>query len=277
MDFYGALIEKIQSVGIAPLAPLEKSKPTYTLHTVVRDQLGMAERREVAIPSFDTEENQRKQVEVHITSDMADVAYWDYRELRAFLTIIHNMMNEDLSLLLGKPTVAIVWAHDQSRTQDEIISLFERLRLKHPHLNVTKPAKKRLSAKLMIQNGRAEASIANTLAVLVANGSSYGDLLEHCSHLDLSNEALLDHLDFQVATAKAAREEIDKESLIPRELVIAYMKKRADIAKSDVGSLTICQFLNSINNSNNFVGSSDRTILSWLIALSENTAESNVS
>jgi hypothetical protein len=52
VDFFAALIEKIQAVGFAPLAPLEKSKPTYTLHTVVRDQLGMAERREVALPQL---------------------------------------------------------------------------------------------------------------------------------------------------------------------------------------------------------------------------------
>ena len=125
VDFFGALIEKIESVGFAPLAPFEKSKRTYTLHTVVRDQLGMAERREVALPSVKTEESQSKQVEVHITSDMADVAYWNYRELRAFLTTIHNMMNEEISVLVGKSTVAIAWAHDQSRTQDEIIGLFK--------------------------------------------------------------------------------------------------------------------------------------------------------
>lgn len=208
---------------------------------------------------------------------MADVAYWNYRELRAFLTTIHNIMNEEISVLVGKSTVAIAWAHDQSRTQDEIIGLFKSLRLKHPQLDVAKPAHKRLSAKLMVQNGRVEASIANTLAVLVANGSSYGDLLERCSQLNLSNEALLDHLDSQVETAKAVREEIDKESLIPRELVIAYMRKRADIAKTDMGSPTICQFLNSINNSNNFAGNSDETILSRLIALSGNTVESNAS
>lgn len=277
VDFFAALIEKIQAVGFAPLAPLEKSKATYTLHTVVRDQLGMAERREVALPSIDTKDGQPKQVEVHITSDMADVAYWDYRELRAFLTTIHNIMSEEVSLLLGKSKVAIAWAHDQSRTQDEIISLFQRLSLKHPQLNAPKPALKRLSAKLMVQNGRAEASIANTLAVLVANGSNYGDLLEQSSQLSLSNEALLDHLDFQVEKAKASREEIDKESLIPRELVIAYMKKRAEIAKSDLGSLTFCQFLNSINNSNNFAGNSDQTILSRLTALSRKKAESNAS
>jgi hypothetical protein len=55
------------------------------------------------------------------------------------------------------------------------------------------------------------------------------------------------------------------------------MRKRADIAKTDMGSPTICQFLNSINDSNNFAGNSDETILSRLIALSANTVESNVS
>ena len=187
------------------------------------------------------------------------------------------MMNEDLSVLVGKSTIVTTWAHDQSRTQDEIISLLERLRLKHPQLDVTKPAQKRLSAKLMVQNGRIEASIANTLAVLVANGSSYGDLIEQCSQLNISNEALLDHLDSHVEMSKAAREEIDKKSLIPRELVVAYMKKRAEISKTEIGSLTICQFLNSINNSNNFVGNSDETILSRFIAISGDTAEYNFS
>ena len=276
MDFFGALIEKIKVVGFAPLAEDGESKPTYTLHTVVRDQLGMVERREVAIPSTKLGTNDPKDVEVRITSDMADVAYWDYKELRAFLTTVYNMMNEDLSVLVGKSTIVTTWAHDQSRNESEVIGLFERLRLKHPHLQVPKSAQRRLSAKAMVRNGRAEASIANTLAVLVANGSSYGDLLEQCSQLNMGNETLLDYLDSQVEMTKADRKEIDKKSLIPRELVVSYMKKRADFAKSDMGSLTICQFLNSLNDTNNFRGNSDETILSRLIALSANTVESNV-
>ena len=79
MDFFGALIEKVQNVGFAPLAPSQKSKATYTLHTVVRDQLGMAERTEVAMRPKDQTGSSSKTVEVHITSDMADVAFWDYK------------------------------------------------------------------------------------------------------------------------------------------------------------------------------------------------------
>jgi hypothetical protein len=272
VDFFGALIAKIEAVGFKPLAPLEKSKPTYTLHTVVRDQLGMAERREVSQNSVDSDGSQVKQAEFHITSDMADVAFWDYKELRSFLKSVHSLMNAEATSLVGKPTMAIAWAHEQSRTQDDIINLFKSLQLKHPHLEVPEQAQKRLSAKLMVQNGRVEASIANTLAVLVADGSNYGDLLEQCSRLNLGNEPLLDHLDFLVETAKADRAEVDKNSLIPRELVVAYMKKKTDNMKSDMGMPTMCQFLNSMNDSNNLAGNSDETILARFLAVSRQPA-----
>ena len=266
MDFFGALIEKVQNVGFAPLAPSQKSKATYTLHTVVRDQLGMAERTEVAMRPKDQTGSSSKTVEVHITSDMADVAFWDYKALRAFLTNVHNILDSEVSLLVGKPTNAVAWAHDPSRSQSEVIDLFKKVRLKHPDLLVPGPAQKRISAKLMVQNRRSEAAIANTLAVLVANGSSYGDLLEQCSQLDLSNESLLDYLDAQVEKVGANRNSIDRESLIPRELVVGFAKKRSENSKTEQGTLTVCQFLKSINDSNNFAGNSDDTILYRLSA-----------
>ena len=266
MDFFGALIEKVQNVGFAPLAPSQKSKATYTLHTVVRDQLGMAERTEVSIQPNDQSGGSSKTVEVHITSDMADVAFWDYKALRVFLTTVHEILDAEVSLLVGKSTNAVAWAHDPSRSQRDVIDLFNKARLKHPELTVPGPAHKRISAKLMVQNRRSEAAIANTLAVLVANGSSYGDLLEQCSHLDLSNESLLDFLDAQVEKTGANRNSIDRESLIPRELVMGFAKKRSEISKTEQGSLTVCQFLKSINDSNNFAGNSDETILYRLSA-----------
>jgi len=266
MDFFGALIEKIKSVGFAPLAPSQKSKATYTLHTVVRDQLGMAERTEVSTQPNNQTSGSSKSVAVHITSDMADVAFWDYKELRVFLANVHNILDDEVSVFVGKPTNAVAWAHDPSRSQSDVIDLFTKVRLKHPDLLVPGPAQKRISAKLMVQNRRSEAAIANTLAVLVANGSSYGDLLEQCSQLDLSNESLLDFLDTQVEKVDASRDLMDRESLIPRELVVGFTKKRSENSKTEQGSLTVCQFLKSINDSNNFAGNSDDTILYRLSA-----------
>ena len=264
MNYFGALIEKIQKTGFAPLAPSEKSKPTYTLHTVVRDQLGMADRSQVSASSG--RKSDIKDLQVHITSDMADVSYWDYRELRVFLTTVHSLMDEEVSLLIGNRTNATAWAHDSFRQQSEIVELFKSLSFKYPELQVPKTAQKRLSARAMVQNGRVEAAIANTLAVLVANGSSFGDLLEGCSQLNLNNETLLDHLDSQVKTAKANRKEIDKESLIPRQLVVTYVKKRADMANADLGSPTVCQYLESLNKEDSFAANADEVILARLSA-----------
>jgi hypothetical protein len=266
MDFFGALIEKVERLGFAPLAPSQKSKATYTLHTVVRDQLGMAERTEVSTQSDDPPIGDSKSGEIHITSDMADVAFWEYKALRTFLKEVHDLLNDEVSMIVGKQTNAVAWAHDPSRSQNDIIDLLKKVRLKHPNLPVPKPAQKRISAKLMVQNRRSEAAIANTIAVLVANGSSYGDLLEQCSQLDLSNESLLDFLDSRVEKVGADKDSIDRESLIPREIVVAYAKKRSEISKNEQGSLTVCQFLKSISDSNNFAGNSDDTILYRLSA-----------
>jgi hypothetical protein len=266
MDFFGALIEKVQNVGFAPLAPTQKSKATYTLHTVVRDQIGMAERTEVSTQPNDLTRGSSKNVETHITSDIADVAFWDYKALRSFLIIVHNILNDQVSEIVGRPTNAVAWAHDPSRSQDDVIDLLKSVRLKHPDLLVPGLAQKRISAKLMVQNRRCEAAIANTLAVLVANGSSYGDLLEQCSQLDLSDESLLDFLDIQVNMTGANRNLIDRESLIPREMVVGYVRKRSENSKTEQGPLTVCQFLKSINDANNLAGNSDDTILYRLSA-----------
>ena len=127
----------------------------------------------------------------------------------------------------------------------------------------------------MVQKGRPVAAIANTLAVLAANGSSYGDLFGQCSELNLSNESLLDHLDAQVEKSKANREVIDSESLVPRNLVRAYVKNGADMAKLDLGRPTICQFLKSMNDSNNFVENSVEAILVRLSAYIDEKAETD--
>jgi len=198
MDFFGALIEKVHRIGFAPLSPSEKSKPTYTLHNLIRDQIGMAERKDVQIKS-----NGMKKSEEHITSDTADVAFWEYKTLRKFLNSVHDILNDEVSKIVGKPTNAIAWSHDSSRTQTEIIQLLEMSRMSYPDIDAPKPASKRALANSMIQKRRVEAAIANTIAVLAANGAAYGDILESCADQNLDNEGLLDFLDKQVIASNS--------------------------------------------------------------------------
>lgn len=259
MDFFGELIEKVQRVGFSPLAPSEKSKSTYTLHNLIRDQLGMVERKEVQSKSSDVEVN-----EVHITSDMADVAFWNYKELRVFLGKVHEILDQEASNIVGKSTNAIAWSHDPKRNQSDIIGLLNRARSKYPRLETPEPAVKRSMAKSMVQKRRVEAAVANTFAVLAGNGSSYGDLFEECTELELSNEGLLDHLVNQIKSSNLDIQKIDGESLIPRQLVIAYTLYRSNSSKEEINSPTMIQYLRFLRNSNNLAGNSDTTLLSRL-------------
>jgi hypothetical protein len=270
MDFFGDLIEKVQRIGYAPLAPSEKSKSTYTLHNLIRDQLGMVERKEVQAKASDAKVN-----EVHITSDMADVAFWNYKELRAFLGKVHEILNREASKIVGKTTNAVAWSHDPKRTQSEIIDLLNQARSNHPQLDAPDSAVKRSMAKSMVQKRRVEAALANTFAVLAGNGSSYGDLFEECSELELSNEGLLDHLDNQIKKSNLDIQKIDDDSLIPRQLVIAYTHYKSNTSKEDINSPTVTQYLRFIKNSNNLAGNSEATLLARLAEGAATTEDIN--
>ncbi len=270
MDFFGELIEKVQRIGFSPLAPSEKSKSTYTLHTLIRDQIGMVERKEVQAKTSSS-----KDTEVHITSDMADVAFWNYRELREFLSEVHELLNQEVSIIVGKTTNAVAWSHDPKRTQDEIIDLLRKVRSKHAQFNTPKPAVKRTMAKSMVQKRRIEAALANTFAVLAGNGPSYGDLFEECSELELNNESLLDYLDNQIIKSNMDIQKIDDESLIPRQLVIAYTHYKSNTLKEDINSPTVTQYLRFIKSSNNLAGNSEAALLSRMAEGAINTEDIN--
>lgn len=263
MDFFGELIEKVVRNGFAPLAPSEKSKTTYTLHNLIRDQLGMAERKDVQSKSEDPVES-----EVHITSDMADVAFWNYQDLRSFLHKVHEILNQVASEIVGRTTNAIAWSHDQTRTQDEIIDLLRRAQLKHPQMRTPNPAAKREMAKSMVQKRRVEAAIANTFAVLAGNGASYGDLFEKCSELEVTNEGLLEYLDTQIRSFKYDIHKIDSESSIPRQLVISYTGYKSKGSELDAKVPTMSDYFRYLKNSNNLAGNSNATLISRMAASS---------
>lgn len=261
MDFFGDIIESLQTNGFAPLRPSEKSKATYTLHNALRDRLGMAERKEVQSKLGISEEGQ-----VHITSDMADVAFWNYKDLRRFLTQIHEILDQEVSEITGRPTNAIAWSHASQRTTDEIIDLLDRSRRKYPDLEIPGAALRRPMAKLMVQKRRVEAAVANTFAVLVGNGCTYGNLFNECSELNLSNEKLLDFLDSRIKQLSADIQKIDEESLVPRQLVISYFHHKSLTTREEAASPTITQFLGFLKRKNNLAGVSDSVLLSQMNA-----------
>ena len=267
MDFFGELIKKISSVGFAPFKPLEQSKKTYTLHNVIRDQIGMAERQTLTIKKDKNGKTlSEPRHEVHITADLADVAFWDYKVYREFLIKIHNLLDEKVSISEGRKTNAMAWENDPQRTESQILNLLKALQADNPEIIVPERAVKRPNARSMIQRGAVESAIGNTLAVLAENGLNYSDLLETISNLNLQNEELLDDLDERVKKAKCNRAEIDKKSLLPRTLVESYGRYRSQQFQVSQRSPSICQFLREISERNNLSDNLESVLIERLTA-----------
>ncbi len=265
MDFFGELIKKIDGLGFAPLAPLQQSKSSYTLHNVIYDQIGIAGRKQKTVSDLDGKIGMTEPIrETHITADDADVVFWDYKKIREYLELIDHIVNDGVSALVGTPTNAIGWAHAPQRTQAEVIALLSAIRSKHPDLPPPPIAIKRPQVPSMIQKTIVEGAIGNTLAVLRANGMGYGDLFELIAQLDLSNESLLDELDLLISTKNFDRTIIDLKSKVPRTLIASYFKFRDSSADDRQRNPTITDFLGRLDSKIKFTGASDGVLLARL-------------
>ena len=266
MDVFGKLSEMISQVGYSPISQSQASKPTYTLHTVLRDLCNMA-KRETKNPKVESSSKNAMPQEVHISADDADVSYWDFLTLRNYLEKITELIDTELSLLLGKNTHFAPWANDNSRTLSEVVSLLSSLSKKYPNLPPPPKAVARPQAKDMVGRGKIESAIANTLSVLVGNGARYGEILDTIAERLLDNEELLVELDKQVENKKCDRKINDKKSLIPRTIVQSYLKFKNDTELGTHRVPTLARFLKDMNAINSFSDISDEMLIKRLQAV----------
>lgn len=265
MNIFGKLSEMISEVGYEPISKSQNSKATYTLHTAMRDLCKMT-KHEAKQQKGESTSKQSGRQEVHIIADDADVSFWDFLNLRNYLRKITELIDAELLIITGKPTHFAVWDHDTNRTKQDVLSLFESLSEKHPNLATPPSAVLRPQAKDMVAKGKIESAIANTLAVLVGNGMQYGDLLEEIANEAMGNEELLLELDNQVERNKCNRLIYDKQSLVPRNLVQAYLKFKDSGDSGTERNPSLVKFLKTMSTTNNFSGNSDEVLIRRLSA-----------
>jgi len=263
MDVFGKLSEMISEVGYSPISQSQASKPTYTLHTVLRDLCNMA-KRETKNPKSEASSKSVTPQEVHISADDADVSYWNFLKLRIYLEEITVLIDAELSLLVGKNTHFTPWGSDNSRTQSEVISLLNSLSKKYPNLPPPPKAEARPQAKDMVGKGKIESAIANTLSVLVGNGARYGEILDSIAERLVDNEELLIELDKQVENKKCDCKINDKKSLIPRTIVQSYLKFKNNNELGTDSVPTLAKFLEEMKALNKFSDDSDETLIKRL-------------
>lgn len=263
MGFFDELIIKIGEKGFAPVSKDQKVRQQYSLHTLIRDAMGMADRTEIRNLSENSKNINVKTSAKRwsIYADSADVAYWDFQIHREFLIKIHALIDDEVSKLVGRQTNAFVWASESERREDEIVKLLEILRSKHPKLPVPPSAVKRPSALQMVQEGKAYGAIGNTCAVIAANGVNYGDLFELMAENNGSNEKLLQSLDEYTLSNELDRTLVDRKSLVPKSFVSAHQSYKNQIQKMSQSEPTMSDYLRFLQLSNNLSGNSDQTLI----------------
>lgn len=266
MNVFGKLFEMISDVGYEPISQSQNSKATYTLHTAIRDLCGMTQ-HEAKQQKSGSKSKQKGSQEVHILADDADVSFWYFLSLRDYLKKIAELIDAELSILMGRPIHFAAWDHDPKRTEQEVLSLLDSLSKKHPDLAPPPKAVLRPQAKDMVAKGKIESAIANTLAVMVGNGMQYGDLLEKIAGKVVDNEELLLDLDNQIEKNGCDRLVYDKQTLVPRSLVEAYLKFKDGAATGAERSPSLAKFLKMMSTTNNFSGNSDEMLVKRLKAV----------
>jgi len=263
MGFFDELIVKIGATGFAPVSKDQKVRQKYSLHTLIRDAVGMADRTEIRSHSENSSDVVVKPSSKSwsIYADSADVAYWDFQIHREFLIKIYALIDDEVSKMLGRRISATVWASESQRREDEIVVLLENLRSKHPKIPVPPSAVKRPSALQMVQEGKVCGAIGNTCAVIAASGVNYGDLFELMAENYGSNETLLQFLDEYTLSNKMDRTLVDRKSLVPKSFVSAHQSYKNQIQKISQSEPTMSDYLRFLQLSNNLSGNSDQTLI----------------
>lgn len=275
MNFFDDLIAKVSLVGFSPVLTDEKYAVSYSLHTLIRDGIGMAEHVEIK-PTMDSNIKISAQSVAYgrkgndvvkggkrwsISADLADLAYWDFEVYRKFLHQIHNLLGNELSKESGKNVTATVWASTPERTLSEIINLLEKVKGRFTG-HLTPPiAIKRPSASGIILEGKVFGAIGNTCAVIAANGINYGDLFDLMAERTGTNEKLLEYLDAYTVSNELNRTLVDRKSQVPRSFVMAHQRYKNQFDQSSQIAPSMSGYLRSIRASQSFSENDDQRLI----------------
>jgi hypothetical protein len=193
--------------------------------------------------------------------DCADVAFWEWREMRSLLVQVKESLDRAATRLSGRREIATVWVHQPAQSAFDVNELIAEGRSYSPLLPSLR-VNRRPDAFLMVNAGKVDSSIASTVAVVVKNTTlPYGEIFQKLLNVGGKDEELLEFLDREVEGIGDDRSSCD-QSAIPREFVRAKQKLRDDMA---LASLSVSSFLEILDTSNNLTNTNDDALLARLL------------
>lgn len=202
------------------------------------------------------------------SSHLPDVAFWEWREIRPFLRQVWTNLNVSIARIDVGERSAIAWCSVPERSLKDVRMLLDRA--SELPLQKLPTATRRASPRGLVQSAKVAGAIVESFAVLhEESSSSYGDLIERALE-DFEDSAgdldLLAKLDDQCRFNEVGRNVTDNSTLVPRQLLRAYLKKERQ-ADNRGEFLSFVNFLRAEIVVNNLAGLSDRATLKRLIQI----------
>jgi hypothetical protein len=195
--------------------------------------------------------------------DCADVAFWEWRDMRSLLLKVWSALDEVATRRSGRHEKASVWVHEPEQGQLDLKEFVEDARSISPSLP-SLTVHRRPDAFLMVNIGKVDSAIGSTAAVVVAGSKlPYGEILNKLLKRGGTDEELLSVLDDE-ANRLCIDRRICDQSAIPREIVRAKQKIRDQLG---LYSLSLVVFLEMLDMSNNLTNINDDALLSRLLQI----------
>ena len=247
-------------------------------------------------PGLSTSRSSRSGLSMHqlvlvahgLSPDLADYSHFSFwrhheylRSSRRIWLALQGALPDSCGT--GGVLVGQVWFDSTDRTEIEIRTALDRGRKLAPQLMVEFFVA-RPDFAMIVDRGSLRAAIANTLGVVVGvTRSTWGDQLQSLTDLNLSDHALLDHLDAQLGTSTRDISDLDLTSLVPRLLLRAWSyfsvhnrNLKASQDSSETSTSSFIAMLKAINQANNLAGNSDQALAARLLKIAPENANSAV-
>ena len=260
-EYWSSLGRLIESRGFSPVVQAEEFQKTRSSSKVSLEPVSLFQAVRLAAG-----------IEMYAV-DFADVSFWQWNEVRAFLQSVWSALDEEASIVAGRPIPAVVWGSQQGRRTQEVLGLVEAASRK-VKINLVPQIELRPAAYQVVGMGKIDAALVNTCGVIAANlDLAYGDLLAQIVAQDCTDEQALGFLDVKVINGGLDRSRMDSESLIPRELVRA---KSVTAEKMGVAVLNFTKFLGILNDNSNLENITDEALLARLIRIAPEPKSSSL-
>lgn len=252
-----ALRLELHQKGFLPFGTIKLGKrtlPGVTLHEAFRNVVGMK-------------------------PDDSVYMYWEWEELRPYISGFWKSIDDAASTQLKRPTTAIAMAYDEKRSLAEMDSLLGQVVFTQNNSlkSITRrPTRNEASIRYV---GKLMGACLATMAVIEkATSSGFGDLFSSLATSRVSNVDLLRILDDKARSIGIPLQDLaaPKSTVILRALGWAYEKYNADLGADDQMQLSLSGFFEETDNSANWAGLSEQSVLRRLLAIAPEKADAQL-